>query len=185
MPKFKWRISGAPKNLDRRNQICKPTKSNRRGCLRLSDQLRTMSSPMPSRAPTAAVAGCAAGTPSTRGELMTATTPATVLDTVKAIWEAFLVWTKWRSADRVCWPWVGIDVTGCGCAQFHSIQRRDSACFQAHACKCACVVGLKRVLLVQTGDRDMARPHQAGICRHLPHFRRPVITLARPAAART
>ena len=28
MPKIKWRISGAPKNLDRRNQICKPKKSN-------------------------------------------------------------------------------------------------------------------------------------------------------------
>jgi len=88
----------------------------------------------------------------------------------------------WRSTNRACWPWVGIDVTGCGCAQFNSIQWRDSAHFQAHVCKCACVGGLKRVLLVQPGYRDMARPHQVGICHHPPHFRRPVMTLARPAA---
>jgi len=145
-------------------------------------------SPMPSRAPTAAAAGCAAGTPSTRGTLTTTTTPATVLDTAKTIWEAFSVWTYvpvWRSADRACWPWKGIDVTGCGGAQFNNIQWRNSAYFQAHVCKCACVGGLERVLLVQPWNRDMARLHQVGIWRHPPHFRRSVITLASPAVART
>ena len=65
--------------------------------------------------------------------LTTATTPATVLDTVKAIWEAFVDWTRfpWMEVGRSgLWPWVGIDVTGCRCAQFISIQWRDSAYFQ-------------------------------------------------------
>ena len=48
---------------------------------------------MVSRAPTTAAAGGAVGTPSTHGTLTTATTPATVLDTVNAMWEAFLDWT--------------------------------------------------------------------------------------------
>ena len=39
MPKFNWRISGAPKNLDRRNQICKPTKRNRRSSLNFAISL--------------------------------------------------------------------------------------------------------------------------------------------------
>jgi len=184
MPKFQWKISGAPKIWNGKIKSAK----QRRATLDLSDQLRTMSSPMPSRAPTAAAAGCEAGTPSTRGALTTATTTETVLTPQRQYGRCFWFGQNvpgWRLTYRACWPWVGIDLTECGCAQFNSIQWRDSAYFQAHTCKCACVGGLKHVLLVQPGDRDMARPHEAGICRHPPYFRRPVITLARPAAART
>jgi hypothetical protein len=74
MPKFKRTISGAPKSLIGKIKSNNP----RTATLDHSDQLRTMSSPMPSRAPTEAAAGCAAGTPSTRGTLTTAVTPVTV-----------------------------------------------------------------------------------------------------------